>query len=255
MRIFAAILLFAAVPLHLLSGAGAILQAKAETFLAKEAQMAKSGDLSAVAGDLVDEETLKKQQVAKKPAAVESSATRLWVFGIVLIVLGLCQLVAGVQVMRDRIGATVLLIVLLALLARAAGLVLDGPSIIGAGQAALMALALVFVWFARVKACPCDHLKSRLKRVRGAYFGSPGHCWLVLTYVPDYPSRRRLENLDHPTPWQPALGAVFLPTAGGCGTQIDHGNSIWQRASGETESLGQRGAALSAPARLKELQN
>jgi hypothetical protein len=156
MRIFAAILLLAAVPLHLLSGAGAILQAKAEAFLAKEAQMAKSGDLSAVAGDLVDEETLKKEQLAKKaaPAVETSGATRLWVFGIVLIVLGLCQLVAGVQVLRDRIGATVLLIVLLAFLARAAGLVLDGPSIIGGGQAALMALALILVWFARGKAVP-----------------------------------------------------------------------------------------------------
>ncbi len=58
------------------------------------------------------------------------------------------------QVLRDRIGATVLLIVLLAFLARAAGLVLDGPSIIGGGQAALMALALILVWFARGKAVP-----------------------------------------------------------------------------------------------------
>ena len=157
MRIFAAILLLAAVPLHLLSGAGAILQAKAEAFLAKEAQMAKSGDLSAVAGDLVDEETLKKQQEAKKPAASATdsgSTTRLWVFGIVLIVLGLAQLVTGVQVLRDRIGATVLVIVLLAVLARVAGLVLDGPSIIGAGQAALMALALVLVWLARGRSVP-----------------------------------------------------------------------------------------------------
>jgi len=157
MRIFAGLLLLAAVPLHLLSGAGAILQAKAQAFLAKEAQMVKSEDTSAVDGDLVDEETVKQRQASKRqtaPSVAPAGTMGLWVFGIVLLVLGLCQLVAGIQVLRDRIGALVLVIVALALAARAAGLILDGPSIIGAGQAALMALALVLVWFARRSSVP-----------------------------------------------------------------------------------------------------
>ena len=101
-----------------------------------------------------------RRESAMNPAAkartalADSGTTGLWIFGIALLVLGLCQLAAGIQVLRDRIGVPVLVIVVLALAARVVGLILDGPSVIGAGQAALMALALALVWLARGRSVP-----------------------------------------------------------------------------------------------------
>jgi len=151
MRILAGILLIASVPLHALSGAGAILQAKAEAFLAREDQMIKNDDLSAVAGDLVDEQTLKREQArAERRAAAapvdSSGSTRLWLVGLALLVLAAAQLLAGVQLLRGRTRTLVLAIVGLSVAARGSVMVVDGLSIIGAVQIGLLALALVLAW-------------------------------------------------------------------------------------------------------------
>jgi hypothetical protein len=153
MRIVAGILLFIAAALHLLSGIGSIARSEAEAFLAREAHMAKTGDLSDVSGDLVDEETREQERRSIENVEVDTSAaTRRMAVGIALLVLAAALLLAGVQVLRGRVGALALTIVGLSLAAGVADLALHGLNPLGASGPGVLAVALVLALIARARA-------------------------------------------------------------------------------------------------------
>jgi hypothetical protein len=148
MRSLAAILLFVSVPVHLLAGAGLILDAKAKAFLAREDHMLRTGDLSEVSGDLVDEKTITEARDRSRQGVKAPAVTGLWIGGMALMILALAQVVAGVQVLRRRVSIVVLAIIGASVLALAVLLIRE-PTVVRAVEGVPVLLALLLAILVR----------------------------------------------------------------------------------------------------------
>jgi uncharacterized membrane protein len=143
MRVIAGCFLVLSLGLHLLWGGGFLLSAKYHEFQART----EAGDLSEVAGDLADDDTLAKERAASDVRVDTATTTRLLVLGCIVLALGLAQGVGAVLVFPGRGRIVVLPIVGLSLASVAVVLVLSGFSWLGliAGVALVVALVLTLL--------------------------------------------------------------------------------------------------------------
>lgn len=98
MRILAAVLMLVLALAQLALGASLLLAARVERVAAREA----AGDLSSVAGDLADEQTLARDRARAAAAADTGASTRQLVCGLLCGVPGLGLLVAAVLLLTRR---------------------------------------------------------------------------------------------------------------------------------------------------------
>jgi hypothetical protein len=103
MRVFVAILLFAAALLQFLLGGGLILSSRYEAFRART----EAGDLSEVAGDLVSEQELEKMRQDARQKVGAAGAKQL-ALGVAVLALAFLQLAGGVLVLVRPGRATLL---------------------------------------------------------------------------------------------------------------------------------------------------
>lgn len=139
MRFLCGVLLIVASVIHLFLGGAGFVRYKYEVFMAKEAHMVKTNDLSAVAGDLVDDQA--KEKASPKEVDL-SSARRQLVIGILMLVLALAQLVAGLLILLGRGRVPALVLVGLSLVGLGTAMVINGLSLLGAIGGAVAALGL-----------------------------------------------------------------------------------------------------------------
>lgn len=98
MRHVAGLLMIVTSVMHLLLGGGSLVSWKYEELKART----EAGDLSDVAGDLVDETTLAQERAAGATRADTSAATRKMVFGFALLALALGQFACAILLFLGR---------------------------------------------------------------------------------------------------------------------------------------------------------
>jgi hypothetical protein len=152
MRFLCGVLLIAASVIHVFLGGAGLVRYKYEVFMAKEAHMVKTEDLSAVAGDLVDDQTKEKEASASEVDL--SAATRQLVIGILMLVLALAQLVAGILILLGRGRIPALVLVGLSLVGLGSAMVINGLSLLGAIGGAVAALGLATALMVKPKPKP-----------------------------------------------------------------------------------------------------
>jgi hypothetical protein len=138
MRTIAAILLFSTTVILLLLGGLYLFASKSSE---ANALMA-ADDYSLVAGDLADQETLKKEH-ERAMKETGAAGTKQLILGIITVLLALAQLVCGIQVLRRQSKAPLLTVMAIS----AAGLIgmmaADGLKTVGLIALGLMALAFI----------------------------------------------------------------------------------------------------------------
>lgn len=145
MRNIAGLLLIVAFVMHVLLGGGALISSKYEEIKART----EAGDLSAVAGDLVDEDALAKERAKAKAKTDTSGATRKRVIGVALLVLAAGQFLSAILLFLGRRRAIALGVIGLSVVATAAVLLIDRVSTFGVIGLATLVLALALALLSR----------------------------------------------------------------------------------------------------------
>jgi hypothetical protein len=139
MRNIAGLLLIVSFVMHLLLGGGSLISSKYEELKAQT----DAGDLSAVAGDIVDAKTLAKERARTAQRMDTSKATRKRVFGILILVAAAAQFAAAILLFLGRARRIVLGVVGLSAATTAAHLALSSRSLFAVIGLVLLILALV----------------------------------------------------------------------------------------------------------------
>jgi hypothetical protein len=141
MRHIAGLLMIVASVMHLLLGGGSLVSWKYEEIKART----EAGDLSDVAGDLVDDKTLARERAAGAERADTSAATRKMVFGFALLALALGQFACAILLFLGRRRSVVLGVLAVSIPVNGVWLFVERISVIGLIGLGTLVLALVLV--------------------------------------------------------------------------------------------------------------